>query len=94
MVPGAKFSTTIWAEDTRLRRIPLPASEPRSNVKLFLDVFKYRNHAPDSVRPSPSGRGVGVRALAKGPNRRMGSPEPGRSILITSAPKVAINLVQ
>src|SRR3990172_2588096 len=74
MTPGLKFSMTMSAFDSSLRATALPSAEDRSKAMLRLLRFMPAKYE-----------------LLPGPNRaskaRDGSPRPGRSILMTSAPR-------
>src|SRR5690606_33588548 len=76
-VPGRKFSMTMSASATSLRTIAWPSSDFRSSVSDFLLRLWVYHH-----REVPS---CNLRHLRKG------SPVPGGSILITSAPNWANN---
>src|SRR5919112_3461974 len=75
-VPGLKFSTTTSALAMRRRATSCPCSSLKFRVTDFL-LRAMIGH--QRVRPS-------LRCL---PQRRMGSPLPGGSTLMTSAPKSA-----
>src|SRR5919107_3050343 len=75
-VPGLKFSTTTSALAMRRRATSCPCSSRKFRVTDFL-LRAMIGH--QRVRPS-------LRCL---PQRRMGSPLPGGSTLMTSAPKSA-----
>src|SRR5918912_151257 len=75
-VPGLKFSTTTSAPEMRRRANSCPFSSRRLRVTDFL-LRAMMGH--QRVRPS-------LRCL---PHSRMGSPLPGGSTLMTSAPKSA-----
>src|SRR5919206_4460562 len=75
-VPGLKFSTTTSAPEMRRRANACPSSSRKLRVTDFL-LRAMMGH--QRVRPS-------LRCL---PHSRMGSPLPGGSILMTSAPKSA-----
>src|SRR4051812_34624977 len=81
MTPGPKFSTTMSARSTSLRKISLPSSDFMLRVRLRLlqlSIVKYSE--------STSGRS---RSWV-----RVTSPRPGCSILMTSAPIHARSCVQ
>ena len=63
-------------------------------LDFFFDVFKYKNHAPVSPDDWVEAWSTVLASSNDGPTYRIGSPVPGRSILITSAPNVANSLVQ
>src|SRR4051794_13157051 len=73
--PGRMPSTTTSEPATRSRKASLPASLRRSSAMLRLPRFQ-RRVAGDSPRNGT-------------PSRRAGSPTPGCSTLITSAPRSA-----
>src|SRR5215216_92026 len=75
-VPGLKFSTTTSASEMRRRARSCPSSSRRLRVTDFLLRAMIGHH-----RVCPS--------LRWRPHTRMGSPLPGGSTLITSAPKSA-----
>src|SRR5215211_151829 len=75
-VPGLKFSTTTSASEMRWRARSCPSSSRRLMVTDFLLRAIMGHHR---VRPS----------LRCRPQTRMGSPLPGGSIFMTSAPKSA-----
>src|ERR687890_2201376 len=75
-VPGLKFSTTTSALAIRRRATSCPCSSLKFSVTDFL-LRAMMGH--QRVRPSLRWR----------PQTRMGSPLPGGSILMTSAPKSA-----
>src|SRR5215211_3668094 len=75
-VPGLKFSTTTSASEMRRRARSCPSSSRRLRVTDFLLRAMIGHH-----RVCPS--------LRWRPQTRMGSPLPGGSSLITSAPKSA-----
>src|SRR5918912_3494694 len=75
-VPGLKFSTTTSAPEMRRRARSCPSSSRKFRVTDFL-LRAMMGH--QRVRPS-------LRCL---PHSRMGSPLPGGSTLMTSAPKSA-----
>src|SRR5215211_2248948 len=75
-VPGLKFSTTTSALEIRRRARSCPSSSRKFRVTDFL-LRAMMGH--QRVRPS-------LRCL---PHSRMGSPLPGGSTLMTSAPKSA-----
>src|SRR5215203_578932 len=75
-VPGLKFSTTTSASEIRRRARSCPSSSRRLMVTDFLLRAMMGHHR---VRPSLRWR----------PHTRMGSPLPGGSSFITSAPKSA-----
>src|SRR5215204_3131502 len=80
-VPGLKFSTTTSASEMRRRARSWPSSSRRLRVTDFLLRAMMGHHR---VRPSLRWR----------PQTRMGSPLPGGSIFITSAPKSARSWAQ
>src|SRR5215203_5655155 len=75
-VPGLKFSTTTSASEMSRRAMACPSSSRRLRVTDFLLRAMMGHHR---VRPSLRWR----------PQTRMGSPLPGGSTLMTSAPKSA-----
>src|ERR687894_3033055 len=75
-VPGLKFSTTTSALAIRRRANSCPCSSRKFRVTDFLLRAMMGHHR---VRPS----------LRCRPHSRMGSPWPGGSTLMTSAPKSA-----
>src|SRR5215208_19510 len=75
-VPGLKFSTTTSASEMRRRARSCPSPSRRLMVTDFLLRAMMGHHR---VRPSLRWR----------PHTRMGSPLPGGSSFITSAPKSA-----
>jgi hypothetical protein len=77
MVPGVKLSITISTLAASSRNSAWPASVRMSSVMLFLPRFSVRCQQLFSS---------GSSLLTKGGSCRAGSPLPGMSILIDSAP--------
>ena len=74
MVPGRKFSISTSTRSANWRAMPRPLSVCRFSVMLFLFLPRLRHQ--NDVPLSSSSR-----------QPRIGSPLPGGSTLITSAPK-------
>src|SRR3990172_3646788 len=79
--PTLKFSTSTSLAAARRLTISLPSGALRFTVTLFLLRLMQRKYAL-----SPPAKG--------GPQWRVSSPAPGRSILITSAPRSPSIIVQ
>ena len=80
MTPGRKFSATMSAVSAMRRNTALPSSERRSRAMLRL--FRF------SARKPPA-----MSWVRREPMRRVSSPVPGRSTLMTSAPMSASSMV-
>ena len=82
--PGARFSTTTSHVDAMSKNICLPLGFFRSMVTLFTPWVRLRNLV--EISSSVCFWVLVPWAPAKGPLPRTGSPLPGISTLITSAP--------